>query len=354
MITYIIPIIHPSHKGISSYNDILICLKRTLDSLIKQPKKTTIIVVAHMIPKWFKTCYKNKNIHFIILKAQVFDFLKDLDEIKIGDTKSMGKVKNLLPNIYKKYINMQSAFHNKDKGLKYFIGLLYCFNLSPAKKTKYIYLMDGDDFIYTNLIKILETSPSNINMFVVQQGYIMFSKSLGNFNDRLNIEKVYRLSDFSNVCGSNRIFKASSLENNIKRRLKMSLTSNKLKYLVKHKIVTNNLIDNIMININKTPNAWTILPNFLGLHRLRLDDTNKYPHNFMNLFKIASIPIRSAIKFMHNTNHSCNDTNVNSSITNDLQKNILDQYKRSGVVKTNDNGIYNKYEMMEKFSIHIL
>ena len=210
---------------------------------------------------------------------------------------------------------------------------MFYYNLPKCRKTKFIGLIDGDDFIHKELGKILNKVPSIINMCVVQKGYAMFSKQLGEFKDPLQINKVYELDNFSNVCGSNRFFKADSFEKKIKRRLSFKIQEYGLRGFLQSRTVNNKFVDHIMININRHPDAWTILPNFFGIHRLVLSDGVSLPHHFMSFFNIAEIPIRSSIKFIHTTNHSCGPNNKNN------QTDIISRYKKIGIIKKNDNGI---------------
>ena len=344
MISFIIPIIHPSHKSITTYHDILSCLKNTLGSLLKQPGKKNIIVVAHLIPNWFKSYFK--SVHFIIVNSKLFDILKDLDSI---ETKDLNNEMSLyeIPAKYKKYLNMRGAFHNKDKGLKYLIGLLYYFNLADNKKTKFIYLMDGDDFISKDLKKVLEKSPPHTDVFFVEHGYLMVSNSLPTIKDRLKIDKIYSLDDFTNVCGSNRIFRAKSLEVKLNRRLRFKIPSNTINQLMYQRTVTNNLVDIIMSHLNEKPGSWSILANFLGIHRLYVSDNLEYSHPFLKLFKIGKIPIRAAIKFIHTANHSCHN-NSHDEIQND----IIDRYIKSGLIPKNNLSDHQVNETITKFAIN--
>ena len=64
-ITYIIPIIHHQHATITNYNDILLCLKRTLNNLIMK-KGVHIIVVLNKLPIWYELYKHHVDFHFII------------------------------------------------------------------------------------------------------------------------------------------------------------------------------------------------------------------------------------------------------------------------------------------------
>ncbi len=340
MISFIIPVIHPQHVKITCYTDILICLTRTLDNLLDRPGNPTIIVVSHEIPLWLKKKYH--QVHFIILKAAIFNFLKDLDGVANSDQTS--ELDNI-PNKYHKYLQMKSQYHNKDKGLKYFIGLLYYYNLPKREKRKFIGLIDGDDFIHKNLGKILNKAKSHMDMFVVQKGYAMFSKSLGKFTDPLTVNLFYELDNFSNVCGSNRFFKSTSLEEKLKRRLRFKIPDQEIVNLIKTKTVNDRLIHFISFNINSHPDAWSILPNFFGIHRLVLSDGISLPHHFMSNFNMVEIPIRASIKFIHTTNHSCDQNNKN------IQNEIITRYKNIGLIKPKDNGYKQIREKMSNFGL---
>ena len=73
-----------------------------------------IIVVCHKKPNWF--LITDKRIKFIFVNSIIFNNLKNLDE----KSKNIIYYKN---NIYYEYLNYPGKFHNKDKGLKYFIAL---------------------------------------------------------------------------------------------------------------------------------------------------------------------------------------------------------------------------------------
>ena len=345
MISFIIPIIHPLHPGITSYNDVLICLMRTLEALLNSEEVRKIIVVAHKIPTWFQKKYM--SVHFIIVNSKLFTFLKDLDGL--AGTNEQDKLTNSLvreiPYKYETYLNMKGLYHNKDKGLKYFIGLLYLFNLKNT--TKFVCLMDGDDFVINNLGSIINKSSQSIDMYVVQYGYIMFSNSLGTLGSPLEIDSIYRLQHFSNVCGSNRIFRCQRLQEMLKYRLRYNIPQNLMGVLSHKRQANDKLVNYIMANVDMKPEAWTILPNFFGVHRIFLNDKFSHPHHFMKMFTIKEIPIRSAIKFIHSNNHSCQDI-ANTSLKDD----IITRYKYSGFISNSDNGKCQKKDIITNFGIN--
>ncbi len=325
MIAFIIPIIHPAYPRLNSYKNILIYLSGTLNSLINCQEERLIIVVGHYFPDWLIKQFI--KVHFIKLKSDIFKFLKDLD----GRRNTTNQI--IVPNKYRCYINLSGTYHNKDKGLKYFIGLLYLNYLKI--NNKFVYLMDGDDFVINNIGEIVNSSPKNINMFVVQYGYLMFSNCKNINTNTLEIDRIYKLDDFSNVCGSNRIFRSHILQNKIKKYLDYNIPINVLNTFIKKRLVDEKFITILINNIKKFPNKWNILPKFLGTHRIFHKSSNSYPHNFIRRFTIREIPIRSAIKYIHTSNHSCN--NIDTSHNTILAK-IVNEYKNIGIIEKGDEG----------------
>ena len=78
-------------------------------------KLVKIIVICHEKPQWYKDFSQSTT--FIVVKSQLFDILKHFDDGSL-------KYQNV-KNIYIDYLTLRGHYHNKDKGLKYFIGLLY-------------------------------------------------------------------------------------------------------------------------------------------------------------------------------------------------------------------------------------
>ena len=197
--------------------------------------------------------YTNIMLIFILLSSKIFKLLKSLDDNTITRSSLSDK------NKYLKYLDMDGKYHNKDKGLKYFIGLVYYFNLPQAKTSKYIGLIDGDDFISKKIVRILDNIPNIYNMYTVEHGYIMFAK---NQDTSINIKSIYPINNFSEICGSNRFFKSLFLKRLFFKRFGEFNTSIPLTFLMKNKIVNDKFINEIMKDINRDYNIWTILPLF--------------------------------------------------------------------------------------------
>ena len=327
MIAFIIPIIHPDHNKIVNYHDISICLKRTINNLLQQSKTCIIIIVCNKYP--FKCKLFGNRVTFLIGDNYIFKLLYKLDD----QTLLLENIPN--NSIYKSYLKMRGQFHNKDKGLKYFIGLLYCFNCSKTQYIKYIGLIDGDDFININLNEILNRIPEDLNLFIVSKGYLMISTN----NSINNTNKIYKLSNFSNLCGTNRFFRKINLEQQIKKRLNYKITPKIINNLINSNKITNNLIYTIFDHIGKTTPAWTILPNFFGVHRIILQ--TGYYHPFNNKFRIYEIPNRVAIKYIHNSNHS----NI------DKKENIVERYKIKSFIEKDDNGDLHLNNIIKQYGV---
>ena len=300
MITFIIPLIHPNHSKVKSYSDIFNYLSRTIINLLNQTIDVNIIIVCHKKPKWFLNT--DKRIKFIFVNSIIFNILKNLDE----------KSKNIIyykDNKYYEYLNYPGKYHNKDKGLKYFIALLY---LSLEKnKPDFVGIIDGDDFIDINLGKYLMNQPLKYNQFFINKGYLMLAK-----NDSINIEisSIYKIKKFTDICGSN-------LLNNF----------------YKNRIVNELLINEIIINIKENPNAWKVLPLFLGKHQMYIG--NKVSHNFHYLFKIKYIPFFACVKFLHTNNHSlCKEYN---------EKKMIKKYTQKGISPKYNNKILNDFRIIQ-------
>lgn len=117
-------------------------------------------------------------------------------------------------------------------------------------------------------------------------------------------------------------------------------------------------MDYLIYLINEKPDAWSILSNFFGIHRIYLSSNLDYPHPFLKLFKIGKIPIRAAIKFIHTNNHSCHDyltkQNGNGNGNGNIKDDIVNRYVKSGLIPKspiNDNKVN---EVIIKFAINSL
>lgn len=345
MISFIIPIINPLHSQVKNYQEILTCLARTLDNLLNSHVKVTIIVVAHQIPNWLRQKYH--RVHFIIVRSKIFQILKDLDgyDLMVGGQITLSKMTSNIPLKYQTYLEMRGKYHNKDKGLKYFIGLLYYFQLPTRQRTKYLGLIDGDDFISKNLASILNQLPEWANLFYVNQGYNMYSDSIGRASESQVINQLFPLDNFSNVCGSNRFFRSQNLESLIKNRLRYQFPISLLEKLRVSRQVQETIIDQIMFNINQRPQSWNILPGFLGIHRLIFQEEGKltYLHPFLKRFQLYPIPGRVAIKYNHTNNHS-NYENTNHN-------ELINRYQERGQITTMSHNIQNYHHILEQIGV---
>lgn len=314
MLGCVIPLIHPQHTSVTNYTHVETCLYHTLHNLLSQTIPVKIVVVAHRIPQW--AGQMSNKVHFITVQAEIFRFLKDLDD----ETISLHDIHGDTP--YDVYFTMRGQFHNKDKGLKYYIGWRY-FSLLPTPPT-FIGLIDGDDFIHTDVGRYLESMPPNIDAGIVQQGYIMSILIEGGRTRKIPVRHLQPLEDFSDVCGSNRFFRFSTFTRNLQRRIPFPLQPKQREALLKHKRIGNAWIGALFECMYEKPEAWTILPRFLGVHRILEPDLEVPPHNFQYSFCLQPIPFRAAIKVIHAHNHS--------TVADDGSE-LIERYKRTGQIR---------------------
>lgn len=311
MIYFIIPLIHPNHKGVDDYDVVESCLEKTLISINNIIGEVKVILVANKKPEFIDSY---NNIIFIQIKAKIFDIIKDLDTESVSFHKINPK--------YFSILKMNGKYHNKDKGLKYFIGLNYLANLS--QRPKYIGLIDGDDYLHKNLYKYLENQNPRFNLFNIHSGYLLTEDVDTN---------LYTLDNFSNICGTNRIFRYNKLKKALKHRLN---------YNIKNIPMNDNLVidDQYIINliniIKNKPYAWNIIPLFLGKHVIRYP--NGYAHKLYNFFNIMNINKRIAIKYQHINNHSNRNNNQNHI--------IVKKFRDKGYIR---HDIKNKDEILKNF-----
>ena len=286
-------------------------LNLTIKSLLNIHKLVEIIVICNYIPEWFKT---DKRVTIIIAKNVIFEYLKDLD-----GGKDINDYENNELNNYIKYLNMNGKYHNKDKGLKYFLGLLY---LSKLKKhPEYVALVDGDDYIHNNIYNILNNLSKKYNIFFINKGYILFS----------NIKELHKIDKFTNICGSNRFFRFKFLDNLLKKRLNLDLNDKIIKNFIKFKRVSDNLINNIFRNINNSPKKWLLLPLLLGKHKSILSKCN-----------IKILDEYVGIKLIHSENHTL-PVNI---------KEMLLRYKSNGICPK-ESKILNIEKKLLEFNVKI-
>lgn len=354
MLYYIIPLIDPTHQSVlRKYNFILALLKKTVRSLLFKVERTTVIIVGSRPPKWLANYQKlfPNRIFFIQLQADIFKWMARIDDGTVLfknkyhdlDITSTDEVINQgIPYKYHGYFHMRGEFHNKDKGLKYFIGILFVKWIHPIlislglKKNEkeedplqhFIGLIDGDDFIHHEVVNYLHNISPEIDFTYVEQGYILKTVFDSNFHrDRIQncqVKSLYAVETFSQICGSNRFFRLSSLINNLDRRLQAVISPNAKTTLLYRKIANGILIQDILRNIQKKPNAWNVLPTFLGIHRVE-DERNGMPiHPIQDFFIKKPIPFRAAVKHLHSSNHSqTNGDNLDACIDRYREKNKI-------------------------------
>ena len=325
MITYIIPIIHPDHERVLNYSDVTVWLEKTLQSIKKHSVPTQVIVVCHK-PLENVGHWEKRNVIFIQVKSRLFELLKELDSRASKgseDTNKQEGISNYKP--FSDYLNLKGEYHNKDKGLKYFIGLLYCSLLPPSKKPSFVGLIDGDDYLHIDIGKwLLREAPRKCNLFAIETGYMVFSDGIiddpEHHYKRLVVTGCYPLVNFSQLCGSNRFLRYSFLKDKIRHRLNYNFGKDVLQRFYSNKYFGPEIAKQFAYQVSRKPRAWSILPMFLGNHRLLRSRTcQEPPHPFQKFFNIGTIPFPAAIKFVHNTNHSCGDTQ-------DLQSDIVNRY----------------------------
>ena len=325
MLYYIIPLIDPNHNSVqNTYNQIFSLLKKTVKSLVSKNKACHVVIVGSKKPTWLVN-YTNlfpEQISFILLRSNIFTLMAKIDDgtkifkniyHDVDIQFSKNPVNDDIPQAYHRYFNMRGAFHNKDKGLKYFIGIVYCKLLQDQKSDldldkHFIALIDGDDFIHSHMIRYLQNLPKDIDLSYVDQGYLLKTNmNQSAHKDRVTLQQVeslYAVNGLSNICGSNRFFRMSSLVKSVYHRLQPVFSNDALYTLLYHRKIHGLFIKQFLNNIKNRPNAWNILPTFLGIHRLE-DGRNNMPiHPIQNFFRKKPIPFRSAIKHIHSFNHS--------------------------------------------------
>ena len=213
MITYIIPLINPDHPKLTCYSDVLMWLEKTLHSIKKQSGKNQIIVVCHKKPDNYRI-WESRNIVFICVESPLFYYLMTLDS---GEP-TVGKTPSSSLGIFSTYLGLGGEFHNKDKGIKYFVGLLYCF--LQEKQPQFVGLIDGDDYLHTEIGSWLhKEAPKSANLFAVDIGYLVFSSGIDTQESKkLNITGCYKLTNFSQLCGTNRFFRYAFLKQKLQRK----------------------------------------------------------------------------------------------------------------------------------------
>jgi hypothetical protein len=283
MLSFIIPIINPLHDSKPNMKKIQHNLYQTITNIKKINVPKLIIIVTHSIPNFYNN---DKEVIYLILTADIFDYL--------------GKENPPLNN-FNEWLIMPGENHNKDKGLKYFLGLLWLFN---KKTPEYIFLADGDDFIHSNLLFYLNKLSKKNNLFYLNKGYLKIEK------------KLYYLDDFTNTCGTNRIFKANFFKKTLFNLIHPFRHRDQINKLVKYRQFNNNLIRLLSDNIIIKPRAWTFIPLFLGVHRIYLNQEHHiFCHYILQKFNFKFLNLRLVIKNVHESNHSTRDI-----IQSDLEK----------------------------------
>jgi len=315
MLACILPLIHPEHRSVQNYTKIEQCLLWTLQNLLEHRTSIMVVVVGHRPPTWIHTF--QKQVHFIQVEAHLFQLLKDLDD---GTCTIEDAPPRFLP-----YLISSGMFHNKDKGLKYFIGLLYLTLLPKKQQPEFVGILDADDFIHRDIGRQLRKAPRHMNMFVIQQGYLMMCAP-STTALQLHITGLYPLRDFSHICGTNRFFRFRSLCDLLWRRLRPDIPHHPSQLLRTQRRVGDACIRAILLNIQRKPDAWTVLPKFLGLHRIVDTDGDSPPHPFAAKFNMWILPGRNAVKFVHDQNHSCEQN------AGELQQSLVERYMEEGII----------------------
>ena len=330
MLYFIIPLIHPLHKKIKNFLNINLYLKNTINNLLSIDNTVKIIIIGYKKPIWINF-YKSVVI-FIEIDGNLLDILRKLDD----NTDTITKYNN--NKLYKKYLNMDGKFHNKDKGFKYFIGLLFISQLNIKNQPMFIGLIDADDYIRKDILSILNKQSIHKNEFYINNGYILFSEG----NENNVIKSIYKTNKFTNICGSNRFYRFPYLRNILIDKLKLNqIKKNTLYNLINNYKCNNKLIINILNLINKS-DSWKILPSFLGIHRLYYPN-NKLTSKFHRQFNRVYLNDFLAIKLIHNDNHSSSNTICD-------QSNIINRYKHKKIILKNSI-ILNHNKIIQEFNI---
>ena len=147
------------------------------------------------------------------------------------------------------------------------------------------------------------------------------------------------------MCGTNRFFRYAFLKQKLQRRLSYHFQSELLLKFTRTRIFGRKLVGQLCQQVNSKPEAWGILPMFLGNHRLlRVKNSSEPPHRFQYQFTISRIPFPAAIKFVHNTNHSCNSRE-------DLQIDIIRRYRQSKLITGEIDGLNDFFPIAKLFAI---
>lgn len=343
---YIIPIIDPWGMKHVSYAGHLARLKDTLNSILFNPcgeecDCIQIIVVMRLVHSYAHELYHHPRVTYVTLEDPIFPMLRQLDGNHISISRDH------IPSLYKRYLTMRGAFHNKDKGLKYFLGLYHLYRQYRVSNQDFVALVDGDDFVHHDLHAYLLDMSPDIHMVYADQGYLM---------DIPN-HRFQEVCDFSNICGSNRFFRALHLRTCLESRLGFCFDQ---VTLGSSRHVTRSFIYSIMKQVKKNPRAWNILPTFLGMHRVWTIDF-KPTSQFQYGFNIHGINFPCVIKRIHHQNHSsaCPEwnkllstyenkgilihTKLHSNITQHDVQNILSRFGRLPIFIDQDlREVYSK------------
>lgn len=332
MLTCLIPIIHPEHASLRDDIGVDRCLFWTLYNLLQHHTPIRVVVLGHRPPSWIGRM--QKWVDFVQLDARIFRVLCQLDDGSLELEQA--------PEEFRPYLELGGFYHNKDKGLKYFLGLLYLSRLPQRRQPEWVALIDGDDYIHRGVGRQLRRVPQEVDLVTVERGYLLFGEvppPVIQEGVGLCIDGIYPLCDFSHVCGSNRFFRFRPLCERLWRRLNPVIPEALSEKLTKKHMVGDRLVRCIVEGAMWNPDAWGVLPKFLGVHRIVATDEcgegttvdNAPPHQFSTRFTRLVFPGRMAVKFVHSNNHSCEAT------SGAIQEGLVKRYREQGRVPSEGN-----------------
>lgn len=181
---FILPVVHPKGNKVNNYHHVEVALKKTIESLQNQTySDVKIVVVCSQIPTWVNQI--GSNVFFLDLSDSEI-FAANRNDVKV------------------------------DKGLKYFLGILYA---AAHFEPKFYMLADADDYVNSQLaeysFKALSSNfgQKEIDGYLIDKGLqveVNFSS-----DNKLNYGNAYLVKKFNTSCGTCRVFKQENLTQKI-------------------------------------------------------------------------------------------------------------------------------------------
>ncbi len=218
-LAFVIPVVHPDGRRVSSYDYVEKSLYLTLCSLTARGHGgAPVYVVCHRKPDWHTEF--SPTVKFLIIPEHPWfpDDVKDRFSAEEGDKRGV----------------------RVDMGLKYLAGMIYAMQ---ACDPEYLMPMDGDDFVRGDLIetvKEIALDDTETDCFLISHGYHI---PLRKTDSGYDLQAAFQLDRFDETCGTSRVFNSKNFRQIVARHGPELLEFEESKIVEKNDVLQHEFLD---------------------------------------------------------------------------------------------------------------